>query len=122
MIRIGSKLYSILKFKCPKCHVGDLYPTKIWSFKGWFAMNDKCNVCGQKFVLEPGFYWGAMFVSYILSSFLIFAIFAVFFFGLDITVGYAFILTLAVIVFLYAFIFRVSRAIWINIYIGYKPQ
>ncbi len=122
MFKKGSKIYSIVKFKCPKCHIGELYPTKVWTFKGWFNMNEKCNNCGQKFVLEPGFFWGAMYIGYIVSSFLIFTFFAIFFFGMDITVGYAFLLSLVVIIFLYAYIFRISRAIWINIYIRYKPD
>jgi len=118
----GSKLNSVINFKCPKCHEGDLYPTKILSFKGWFTMSEKCDHCGQKFTLEPGFYWGAMYIGYIVSSFLIFAFFAFFFFLLDITVGYAFIFSLALIIFLYAFIFRISRSIWINFYVHYNPD
>ena len=30
-------------------------------------MNDNCSVCQQKFVIEPGFYLGAAYVSYALQ-------------------------------------------------------
>ena len=31
-------------------------------------MPERCSVCQQKFDIEPGFYWGAMYVAYMLSS------------------------------------------------------
>lgn len=119
---LNSKMYSVTHFKCPKCHQGDLYPTKIHSFKGWFTMNNHCDHCGQKYNLEPGFYWGAMYIAYMVSSFFIFAFFALYFFVLNITVSYAFILSLASLILLYPFIFRTARAIWINIYVHYSPE
>jgi hypothetical protein len=33
-------------------------------FRGRFAMNTVCPVCGHRFEREPGFFQGAMYVSY----------------------------------------------------------
>jgi hypothetical protein len=33
-------------------------------FRGRFAMNPACPVCGHRFEREPGFFQGAMYVSY----------------------------------------------------------
>ena len=33
-------------------------------FRGPFAMNPTCPVCGHRFEREPGFFQGAMYVSY----------------------------------------------------------
>ena len=30
-------------------------------------MNKACDVCGLEFEIEPGFFWGAMYVSYAIS-------------------------------------------------------
>ena len=30
-------------------------------------MNKSCEVCGLEFEIEPGFFWGAMYVSYAIS-------------------------------------------------------
>ena len=61
----GSKLYSILKFKCPHCHEGEFFksrnPYKIDSMSETY---DRCSKCKEKFSMEPGFYYGAMYVSY----------------------------------------------------------
>jgi len=29
-----------------------------------YEMNQDCPVCGLHFEIEPGFYWGAMYISY----------------------------------------------------------
>jgi hypothetical protein len=37
-------------------------------FRGPFTMNDPCTVCGLLFQREEGYFLGAMYTSYILSS------------------------------------------------------
>lgn len=118
----GSKSYSILNYKCPRCHEGDLFKTPMYSFKKTFEMHEKCPVCEQKYILEPGFYWGSMYVAYALSGGWMLSAFGVCFFLLGIpslvSVGIA-----AVGVFaLYIWIFRTSRSIWINIFVSYNPK
>ncbi|MDB4196511.1 DUF983 domain-containing protein, partial [Flavobacteriaceae bacterium] len=63
----GSKSYSIFYNKCPKCHCG-----KFWHknnpylniFKDNNLSNDHCEQCKFKYEIEPGFWFGAMYVSY----------------------------------------------------------
>src|SRR5262245_35645022 len=43
--------------RCPRCRTGRL-------FRGMFTMNDPCPVCGLIFEREPGYFFGAMYVSY----------------------------------------------------------
>jgi hypothetical protein len=31
-------------------------------------MNETCSVCGLRFEIEPGFFWGAMYVSYAITT------------------------------------------------------
>lgn len=122
MFKKGSKVYSIVNFKCPKCHVGDLYPTTLTSFSKIFTMYDTCPACGQKYVLEPGFFWGAMYIAYMLSSGILLVGFALLFFVFNIAIMTAFWILLAVLALLYGLIFRLARAIWINIYVHYDPK
>lgn len=37
-------------------------------FRGRFAMNDPCPVCGLVFQREEGYFLGAMYVSYVIAS------------------------------------------------------
>lgn len=54
---------SLLKQRCPNCRKAHpfLYPTYSSRF---LAMHDSCPACGMNFEPEPGFYWGAMYITY----------------------------------------------------------
>jgi uncharacterized protein (DUF983 family) len=51
---------AILRHRCPRCREGAI-------FRGWLAMHETCPVCGLRFSREPGYFIGAMYVSYGLS-------------------------------------------------------
>lgn len=122
LLKKGSKLYSILGMKCPRCHEGDLFETGSFSFSKPFDMPEKCPKCGQKYFLGPGFYYGAMFISYIITAF-----FCLFFVGglilfFDFSVNMAFVLLLVAISVLFVWFFRLARAIWINMNVKFDKQ
>ena len=61
----GTKLYSILKLKCPNCQIGNLFTNPGWFvFSRVIEMPDKCPHCHQDFKQEPGFYTAALWISY----------------------------------------------------------
>ncbi len=47
--------------RCPRCRKGRM-------FRGSVTMNDPCPVCGLIFQREEGYFLGAMYCSYVLSS------------------------------------------------------
>ena len=118
-VKKGSKLYSILYNKCPRCHEGDMYDTSTFSFRRSFDMRRECSHCNQRYELETGFYWGAMFISYAIVVAYMLLGFCFLFFLLDIYIWYAFSFLVIGSFFLYVWFFRVSRAIWINFFIDY---
>src|SRR5260370_26087455 len=59
---------AILRQRCPRCRQGRV-------FRGSLTMNDPCPVCGLIFHREEGYFLGAMYFSYLLSSVLITAFF-----------------------------------------------
>lgn len=122
MLQKGSKLYSVINFKCPKCQEGNLYPTKLTDFSRVFSMYERCPVCNQKYVIEPGFYWGAMYIAYMFSSGVMLVGFGILFFGLGIGIFKSFIILILILMLLYGLIFRLSRAVWINLYVHYDPN
>jgi len=68
MFKKGSKLYSVFNNKCPKCHEGDFYIDKNpLHLSKILTIHDKCDKCDLKYMIEPSFYHGAMYVSYGLS-------------------------------------------------------
>lgn len=119
----GSKLYSIVRCKCPKCHVGDMFlPGTLYSPK-FYKMKDHCEFCGQSFEPEPGFYFGSMFVSYALNT----GLFIIFWVGTSLLVEDISLLTILgilalVVIGLLPITFRMSRSIWINFFVHYDPK
>ncbi|WP_240337007.1 DUF983 domain-containing protein [Rufibacter psychrotolerans] len=85
-------------------------------------MKDQCPVCQQLYEPEPGYYYGAMFVSYALTTGPTLGIVALMMLFSDEITTWMFVgaLVLALVLFLPA-IFKLSRSIWINIFISYDP-
>src|SRR5215472_15292117 len=68
-----SALNSILRQLCPRCRTGRIFRSNVhWSIEwgaywGFPKMNDRCPVCGLLFNREPGYFLGAMYISYALG-------------------------------------------------------
>ncbi len=119
---VSSKAHSIFNFKCPRCHIGDLYATPTFSMKRSFFMYSRCPHCGQPYELESGFWYGAMFMSYIAAATVIFGGFSLFYFVLGIGAVWSFGLATILTLTLYVWIFRISRSSWINFFVAYDPK
>ncbi|HKW77549.1 MAG TPA: DUF983 domain-containing protein [Candidatus Limnocylindria bacterium] len=97
---------AVLRLRCPRCREG-----AIW--RAFLTMNERCPVCGLVFEREPGYFTGAMVVSYAIAvpTFGLIVI-ALMLGGLDaaiaLLVGAVLYLALA------PFIFRYSRAVWMH--------
>ena len=113
--KVPTKAQAIFGMKCPRCHRGDLFPTATFSFQQPFEMYDRCPVCDQNYSPEPGFYYGSMFISYILSGFfcLGFAFIGVFLIGWSIGTTFTWLILICLVGFVWTF--RISRSIWIHI-------
>lgn len=57
------KYNAMLQGKCPRCQSGKMFKHNTLS-KGFMKMYENCPVCDLRFEIEPGFFWGAMYVSY----------------------------------------------------------
>jgi uncharacterized protein (DUF983 family) len=118
----GTKLYSIIKQKCPKCHDGDLFEYKnSYRFKDITTMYEHCPHCGLKYEQEPGFFYGAMYVSYALTVALWVTLAVVIFTFNNISPWLFLGIGVATLFLLLPIIYRLSRAIWLNIFVKYEP-
>jgi hypothetical protein len=79
-------------------------------------------VCGQRFEPEPGFYYGAMFISYIFLGFLSLGLtgLMVFYFHFSIELAFGILLAFLALIFLWNL--RFSRSIWIHAVIKFDPK
>lgn len=125
-----SFLLSVLGCKCPRCREGDLFISRNpYAFKHnkYIKMNDECPVCGQPTDIEVGFYYGTSYVSYALT--VLFS--AISFILWWLTIGFSLddnriiywlIANSVIMVALQPVFMRLSRSVWISIFVKYDPD
>ena len=120
----GSKLYSILKFKCPHCHEGEFFKSaNPYDLKSMSETYASCPNCSRKISIEPGFYYGAMYISYALGvahivAFLIFRSVL----NLNLEFWNFIILVGTFLILLTPLYYALSKIIWANLFIHYKLE
>ncbi|CAC9975965.1 DUF983 domain-containing protein [Flavobacterium panici] len=123
MLKKGSKLNSILTGSCPKCQKESMYSDKNpLHLTKVLKMNDNCSHCGLKYQIEPSFFYGAMYVSYGLNVAVGIAAFIVSFVFFGASIGESFIAIVITLIVLFPFVLRLSRNLYINMFISYDPK
>jgi len=56
-------LLAVLQSKCPRCRRGKIFSGSLYGFN-LQRTNETCSHCHMRFEIEPGFFYGAMYVSY----------------------------------------------------------
>jgi uncharacterized protein (DUF983 family) len=101
-------LSALLQGRCPRCRRGRIF-VSLW------RMAPDCEVCGLRYEREPGYFTGAMYVSYLIAL----PIFIGMFVGMRyVFPALSFAAALAMTVLLFSpfvpFVFRTSRILWIH--------
>ena len=122
MLKKGSKLYSILTGTCPQCHKESMcVDQNLLHVKNVIKMKESCSSCGLKYQIEPSFFYGAMYVSYALNVAIGIITFIVVF-QFDKSLITSFISIFLVLILSFPFVLRLSRNIYINIFVKYNPK
>lgn len=123
MFKKGSKLYSIITGYCPKCHGESMYINKNpYALTETFHMHERCRICGTKYKIEPSFFFGAMYVSYGVGIAFAVAAFVITYYFLKTDIHVVFISIIGTLVVFFPIILRISRNIWINLFIHYDKS
>lgn len=123
MLKKGSKLNSILTGSCPKCQNESMYSVKNpFILTKVLKMNDHCSHCGFKYQIEPSFFFGAMYVSYGLNVAVGVAAFIIAFVFFKANIADSFIAIVVTLIILFPIILRLSRNIYINMFVSYDPK
>ncbi len=113
-----------LKCKCPQCRTGDVYPYAAYNLLKFSKMNDRCQTCDVRLEPEPGFYQGAMYVSYGFSVIGLIIIGLLLYYTIDPT-QWVYITSIIMVMTLLAPLnFRYSRILYLYLFggIDYKPS
>lgn len=123
MLGKGSRLYSIRTFTCPRCQEGQFFQSHPYDLKNAGNIIEHCPCCGLKYEKEPGFFYGAMYVSYALgvAQFVtLWVSFNLFFpwLGTYSQIAIVIFVTLALAPMSYA----LSKIIWANLFYHYDKE
>ena len=125
--------FSMFTMKCPRCRRGNMFtdknPYRRLSLNHIFDMPEHCPECGQKYDMEPGFWYGTSYVSYALTVALSVATFVtwVVLIGVSVKDGdhriYWWLGINAVILILaQPWLMRISRVIYIRFFVRYDKD
>lgn len=119
----GSKLYSIFKGVCPVCHGESMYEeSNPYKLNKIFKMHERCSHCQTKYKIEPSFFYGAMYVSYGVGIAFAIAAFIVSYVIFGGGLMTSFLAIVGTLIVMMPVIMRLSRNIWINIFMHFDKQ
>jgi uncharacterized protein (DUF983 family) len=123
MIKKGTKLYSILKGACPKCQEESMYINKNpYILTDTLKIHQQCSHCYTKYRLEPSFFYGSMYVSYGVGIAFAMAAFVISNLIFDASLNITFLSIIGTMVVFGPIIMRLSRNIWINLFIHFDKS
>ena len=106
---------------CPRCRRGKLF-VQPYSWGNAYKMKTACDVCLQKYEPEPGYYYGAMFISYIISAWIFIIVGLILAFALHWTITQTLIAVAVLTILIHNITFRFSRSLWIHLFIKFDPR
>ncbi|MFT6499923.1 MAG: hypothetical protein ACJASQ_000030 [Crocinitomicaceae bacterium] len=119
MVKKGSKIYSILKSKCPHCHEGDFFEGSFFKAQ----VKERCDVCNERFSKEPGFYQGSYYVVYALGVAIFVTIWvSINLFFSSISFDATLIAIVAGLILSSPFTYPLSKTIWANFFFHYQQN
>lgn len=123
MFHKGTKAYSIFTGTCPKCQESQMYKnTNPYNLPDLMKMHDHCENCGFTYKIEPNFFFGAMYVSYAVSIIFGLLLFFISFYGFRASIDHVFLTIFIGLFALMPYITRLSRNIYINIFVSYDAR
>ena len=115
-------IQSIVMQQCPSCRSERMFKAPIYS-KRFNQMNDKCPNCSQVLEPEPGFYTGAMYVSYAFQvAIVVTVVVAARVLNLEREVAWYISWIAGINLVLFPLVYRLSRSIWAHIFIPFRGQ
>ena len=109
-----SKFEAGLACKCPRCRQGDMFVHHISKPHKFMLMHEHCPNCGLRYQVEPGFFFGAMYISYAFSIAILLSTGFVLYNFFDNPSTLVYIASVVAVIFLFLpFTFRYSRVLFL---------
>jgi uncharacterized protein (DUF983 family) len=103
------------RLACPRCGAGPM-------FHGWFRMARACSMCGLSFERAQGYFVGAIYVNYAVTSLVVIGGYLLLWAFTELTTATQLALWLPVVVVFPLWFFRYSRSFWLALEYAANPE
>jgi uncharacterized protein (DUF983 family) len=114
--------YSVVFNKCPQCHQGKVLSYPSFQINKLLDTEASCAHCQLKYEKEPGFFYGALYVSYALTSGIFIVAYLLQVLLLDLPVTQFALLMVSFLLLTFPLIARWSRVLWLNFFVPFNPS
>ena len=104
-----------LTLRCPRCGETRL-------FRGWFRMARECALCGLLFERAQGYFVGAIYINYAVSSVTAVGGFFVLWARFDLPMAWQFAIWVPFLIVFPLWFFRYSRSLWLGMEYLVNPE
>jgi len=104
-----------VSLRCPRCGQTPL-------FRGWFSMARECALCGLVFERAQGYFVGAIYINYAVSSVIAVGGFFVLWAWFDLPTRWQFAIWVPFLIVFPLWFFRYSRSLWLAIEYLVNPE
>ena len=113
--RVAQGMRRAARLRCPRCGRAPL-------FRGWFTMNTVCAVCDLRFERAQGYWIGAIYVNYGVTTLVAVGGYFLLWARTDLTTAAQLAIWLPFCVVFPLWFFRYSRSLWLAIEYGVNPK
>ena len=117
---LANIVYSVVFNKCPQCHQGKVLTYPPYQINKLLDTGESCVHCELKYEKEPGFFYGAMYVSYALTS-IVFIVAYLLQLLVDLPETQFALSMVSFILLTFPLVARWSRLLWLNFFVSYDP-
>lgn len=112
-----NRFLAILGNRCPRCRQAKMFQFSAFQISKFSKMHANCPTCTAPLIPEPGFYIGAMYISYAVNT----AIFVILFIGLNIfsevrSVSLYLGVIIPIMLLLWTVNFRLARSLMLHLF------
>ena len=113
--RLTRALGRAIRLRCPRCGATEL-------FRGWFRMAEACVLCGLRFERAQGYFVGAIYINYAVTTIIAVGGFFVLWGVLGLSTRAQLLVLVPIVLVFPLWFFRYSRSLWLGLEFLVNPE
>jgi uncharacterized protein (DUF983 family) len=117
---MSSRWQAIRRARCPRCRVGPIF--RRWRFPGFGVLRAECPECGLVYQREQGYFLGAMYMSSLIVTALIFIFLLVLWKLTDWSWDTLLLASLGLVILAAPLVMTAARVLWLHFDQYFDPR